>query len=189
MIRRLIERFSNFIPNGKADQIEEEFALYQTTLDLPPNILVNTRVDVFLGCKIGKIESSTGKPFGLLSDFMKCLLCVPHGNADSEKMFSYISLIITDRRSQLDTSTVEAYLNIKLNSNCADCRQYEPLISGRSQSYKKGYTWIRNWHLLLQHQDLHYLHHALLLLHQLITTELEVINSKCLVCSFSLWYS
>ena len=37
MIRRLIERFSNFIPNGKADQIEEEFALYQTTKDLPPN--------------------------------------------------------------------------------------------------------------------------------------------------------
>ena len=49
MIRRLIERFSNFIPNGKADQIEEEFALYQTTKDLPPNILVNARADVFLG--------------------------------------------------------------------------------------------------------------------------------------------
>ena len=51
----------------------------------------------------------------LLSDFMKCLLFIPHGNADSERMFSYINLIITDRRSQLDTSPVEACLNIKLN--------------------------------------------------------------------------
>ena len=50
-------------------------------------------------------ESSTGKPFGLLSDFMKCLPCIPHGNADSERMLSCINLIITDRRSQLDTST------------------------------------------------------------------------------------
>ena len=56
MIRRLIESFSKFIPNGKADQIEEEFSLYQTTKDLPPNILVNTRVDVF-GGEIDRIGS------------------------------------------------------------------------------------------------------------------------------------
>lgn len=49
MIRRLIERFSNFIPSGKGEQIEEEFTLYQTMKDLPPNILTNTRVDVFWG--------------------------------------------------------------------------------------------------------------------------------------------
>ena len=55
--------------------------------DLPPDIPTNTRVAVF-GGKIGKLESSTGKPLGLLSDFAKCLLCIPHGNADSERMFS-----------------------------------------------------------------------------------------------------
>jgi len=126
MIRRLIARFSNFIPSGKGEQIEEEFALFQTMKDLPPDILMNsTPVDVFWG-KIGRMESSTGKPFGLLSDFVKCLLCIPHGNADSERMFLSINLIVTDRRNQLDTSTVEACLNIKLNSNCTDCRRYEP---------------------------------------------------------------
>ena len=48
MIRRLIERFSNFIPSGKGEQIEEEFALYQTMKDLPPDIPTNTCVG-FLG--------------------------------------------------------------------------------------------------------------------------------------------
>ena len=86
--------------------------IYQTIKDLPPDILTNTRV---LG-KIGRIESTTGA---------KCLLCIPHGNADSERMFSCINLITTDHRNQLDTSTIEACLNIKLNSICTDCRKYD----------------------------------------------------------------
>ena len=47
MIRRLIERFPNFVPSGKEEQIEEEFTLYQTMKSLPPDITVSTRVDVF----------------------------------------------------------------------------------------------------------------------------------------------
>ena len=92
---------------------------------LPPDIPVSTRVDVFWR-KLGKIESSIGKLFGMLSDFAKCLLCIPHGNADSERTFSCINLIVTDHRNQLDISTIEACLDIKFNSNCADCRKYEP---------------------------------------------------------------
>ena len=116
MIRRLIECFSNFIPTGKGEQIETEFALYQTMKDLQP---MNTHVDVFWG-KLGKLESSTGKPFGFLA---KCLLCIPHGNANSERMFC-INLIITGHRNQLDTSTIEACLDIKIQT--ADSRKYEP---------------------------------------------------------------
>ena len=112
IIRRLIERFPNFVQSGKGELIEEEFALYQTIKDLPPDIPMNTRVDVFWG-EIGKLESSSGKPFGLLSDFAKCLLCIPHGNADSERMFSCVNLIVTDHRNQLDTSIIGACLNIK----------------------------------------------------------------------------
>ena len=61
MIRRLIERFPNFVPSGKDEQIEE-FALYQTTKDLPPDIPTNICVDVFWG-KMGKLESTSGKRF------------------------------------------------------------------------------------------------------------------------------
>lgn len=101
-----MERFSNFVPSGKGVQIEEEIALYQAMKDLPPDIPTNIHTDVFWG-KLGNLESSTGNPFGLLSDFAMCLLCNLHGNADSERMFSCINLIVTDHRNQLDTSATE----------------------------------------------------------------------------------
>ena len=41
-------------------------------------------------------------------------------------MFPCINLILTDHRNQLDTSTIKACLDIKFNSNCTDCRTYEP---------------------------------------------------------------
>ena len=125
MIRRLVERFSHLVPIECCDLIEEQFSLYQTTKYLPQDLLQLARIDHFWG-EIGKIESSTGKPYGLLSNFAKCLLCIPHGNADSERMFSCINLIGTDHRNQLDTSTIQACLDIKLNSTVRDCYVYEP---------------------------------------------------------------
>ena len=74
MIRRLVERFSHLVPTECCDLIEEQFSLYQTTKDTRFD-----RIDHFWG-EIGKIESSTGIPYGSLSNFAKCLLCIPHGN-------------------------------------------------------------------------------------------------------------
>ena len=45
MIRRLAEHFSNLIASDKRDQIEEEYALYQT-VDLPSDIQRSTPVDI-----------------------------------------------------------------------------------------------------------------------------------------------
>ena len=127
MVRRLaMGHFKNFVPEEKLDQLEEEFCLYQTTKDLPDDIaLRQLDVDVYWG-RIGKLESSTSKPYGLLSHFAKCLLCIPHGNSDSERMFSHINLIRTDHRNQLQTSTVAACMDVKMNSKVNDCRLYEP---------------------------------------------------------------
>ena len=127
MVRRLVMgHFKNFVPEEKRDQLEEEFCLYQTTKDLPDDIaLRQLDVDVYWG-RIGKLESSTSKPYGLLSHFAKCLLCIPHGNSDSERMFSHINLIRTDHRNQLQTSTVAACMDVKMNSKVNDCRLYEP---------------------------------------------------------------
>ena len=77
------------------------------------------------GGEIGNIES--GKLFVLLSDF-KCVLCIPHEKAekaDSERVFPCINLITTDHLNQLDASTIEACLDIKL-TNCSDCRKFGP---------------------------------------------------------------
>ena len=126
MVRRLATgHFRNFVPEEKLDQLEEEFCLYQTTKDLPGDISLQKDIDTYWGM-IGKLESSTSKPYRLLSYFVKCLLCIPHGNSDSERMFSQINLIGTDHRNKLQTSTVAACLDIKINSKVKDCRLYEP---------------------------------------------------------------
>ena len=126
MVRRLaMGHFNNFVPEEKLDQLEEEFCLYQTTKDLPDDIaLRQLDVDVYWG-RIGKLESSTSKPYGLLSHFA-VLLCIPHGNSYSERMFSHINLIRSDHRNQLRTSTVAACMDVKMNSKVNDCRLYEP---------------------------------------------------------------
>lgn len=41
-------------------------------------------------------------------------------------MFSQINLITTDHRNKLQTSTVAACIDIKINSKTSDCRQYDP---------------------------------------------------------------
>ena len=125
MVRRLGIRFDNFISEDMLDQLIEEFCLYQTTGDLPTDVLSTQEIDQYWG-KIGRLESSTGKTYGVLSFFAKCLLSIPHGNADSERMFSQINLIKTQHRCQLDTSTVAACLDTKLNLPISDCRKYEP---------------------------------------------------------------
>lgn len=67
------------MPEEKVDQLEEEFCLYQTTKDIK-------EVEVYWG-ELGRLEYTASRPFGLLSHFAKSLLCIPHGNADSERMF------------------------------------------------------------------------------------------------------
>ena len=93
MVRRLATgHFRNFVPEEKLDQLEEEFCLYQTAKDFPGDISLKKDIDTYWG-RIGKLESITSKPYRLLSHFAKCLLCIPHGNSDSERMFSQINLI------------------------------------------------------------------------------------------------
>ncbi|KAJ7341752.1 hypothetical protein JRQ81_006603, partial [Phrynocephalus forsythii] len=46
---------------------------------------------------------------------MKALLCIPHSNASSERVFSMVRQIVTDNRMSLDNSTVCALLSYKIN--------------------------------------------------------------------------
>ena len=137
MVRRLAQRFPNFVPTEKRDQLEEEFCLYQTTRDLQEDILYQQDIDIYWG-RIGKLELMMSKPFGVLANFAKCLLSIPHGNSDSERMFSHINLIVTDHRNQLQTSTVSACLDVKINSKTTDCRHYEPTADAATRKVTPG---------------------------------------------------
>ena len=66
--------------------------------------------------------------FGTLSLLAKCLLVLPHSNADPERLFSMVRKIETDQRKRLDPSTICAVLNAKIN-NDNPCYNNEYLVS------------------------------------------------------------
>ncbi|KAJ7332053.1 hypothetical protein JRQ81_014233, partial [Phrynocephalus forsythii] len=49
--------------------------------------------------------------FSELPRLMKVLLCIPHSNASSERVFSMVRKIVTENRMSLDNSTVCALLS------------------------------------------------------------------------------
>ena len=57
--------------------------------------------------------------FPLLGKVMPALLCLPHSNADSERVFSMVRKIHTEARSSLAPDILTAFLQIKLN--CDSC--------------------------------------------------------------------
>ena len=72
MIRRLAERF--FIASDKRDQIEEEYAHYQT-VDFPSDIQMSAPVDIFRG-KNWKNRIKYRKDFGVCCQTLPSVYCV-----------------------------------------------------------------------------------------------------------------
>ena len=53
--------------------------------------------------------------FKNLSKLMKALLCIQHSNASSERVFSMVRKIVTEKRMRMDNSTLCSLLSCKLN--------------------------------------------------------------------------
>ena len=62
--------------------------------------------------------------FKYLSKLAKCLLDLPHSNADTERVFSIVRKIVTDFRTEMEQSTLCPLLSCKLNSD-TDCYRLE----------------------------------------------------------------
>lgn len=89
------------------DRLREELTEYQVTdrQELPQE----DQIDRFWGL-VGKDAR-----FIELAKLMKGLLCIPHSNASSERVFSMVRKIVTENRMALDNSTVSALLSCKIN--------------------------------------------------------------------------
>ena len=90
--------------------------------------------EVFWG-RLGKISDATGAlQFNVLSTFMQSLLCLPHANADVERIFSSVSLIKTKARNRLHTKTVRALLKVKQEVAAAGgCVNFCPPIGDKER--------------------------------------------------------
>ena len=67
--------------------------------------------------EVNKIKTlDGGQRFPCLSKLMAGLLTIPVSNADSERGFSILRKIHTDRRPSLKPSTVDSIMSVKFNS-------------------------------------------------------------------------
>ncbi|XDV29591.1 hypothetical protein PO909_032694 [Leuciscus waleckii] len=114
-----VERLGALFPQLrlKEDKMREEFTDYQVTdsKQLPQE----ERIDRFWGL-VGK-----DMRFSELPKLMKALLCIPHSNASSERVFSMVRKIVTENRMTLDNRTVCALLSCKINHS-GPAHKYTP---------------------------------------------------------------
>ncbi|XP_047206297.1 uncharacterized protein LOC124858342 [Girardinichthys multiradiatus] len=89
------------------DRLREELIDYQVTDS--KHLPQEDKTDRFWGL-VGKDVR-----FSELPRLMKALLCIPHSNASSERVFSMVRKIVTENRMSLDNSTVCALLSCKIN--------------------------------------------------------------------------
>ena len=63
--------------------------------------------------------------FPLMKNLFSVLLCLPHSNADNERVFSQVRKINTEYRKRIGHETLTALLQVRMN--CDDrCFQFSP---------------------------------------------------------------
>ena len=125
-VLRMARRFPAAVPEEELDELEHEVLDYML---MPPHQLpvvqhdnettVNSEEICRYWHKIGSMETLDGSlRFQNLANLAKCLLALPHSNADTERVFSIVRKIVTDYRIEMEQSTLCALLACKLNSDC-----------------------------------------------------------------------
>ena len=115
---RSAKRFSVVVPEDKFDALEAEVLDYSMAPELPsePRDEGKPTNSAELWGNIGILKTLEGTDrFLYLVRLAKCILALPHSNADTERVFSIVRKIVTDYRTELDQSTLCAPVACKMN--------------------------------------------------------------------------
>ena len=105
--------------------IPTQYMEYCTTT-LTPSVKAISEVAVYWHA-ISMIQdiSNQGSRFPLLTTLAKAVLVIPHGNADTERLFSRLGLNKTKHRNSLSLSTLNALLTVQFNMK-QSCYEFKP---------------------------------------------------------------
>lgn len=129
----LLDRFSNIITNDITKQaIDEEYRQMKNDQEVQ-NLMCggsssdNTNVNVEeFWHKISKIVDSKRVPkYKNLTNFVKCLMCIPIPNAECERIFSQVNLVKTKYRNRFLSDHVSCLLHVKQNLT-EGCTAFNP---------------------------------------------------------------
>ena len=126
-ILSLAARFPQIVDPSKLDDLASEYLDYQYS-PLSDSLLDETQtpVDVFWN-HMEKCMSGSGEMlYPILSRLMKALLCLPHGNADCDRIFSHVQLIKTKTRNRMGLRLLNNLLTYKCNKPFNNCYELVP---------------------------------------------------------------
>ena len=105
--------------------LQEEFMHYCTS-PLPLDVKALTEVDEFWHA-VGNVQdlAGTGSRYPTLARLAKAILVIPHGNADTERVFSHLGLNKTKHRNSLGISTLNSLLTVQFNTP-QKCHEFKP---------------------------------------------------------------
>lgn len=137
-VEYFLRRFSQLLPSEHADEVYDEFRLYQSLPAIPPEIDTSqlyedeerTHIQAdLLWHRLEHLRDVNGKlKFGLLANVAKLVLILPHSNADEERVFSMVRKNKTAfcANLSLDT-TLPSILHCKVNCfSHIKCYEYHP---------------------------------------------------------------
>ena len=120
----LAERFHLDIDQ---EELKKEWTDFQLMTDeqLPSLQQDKLSTDAFWGTLLDMNTSLNVPRFPVMKKLFGVLLCLPHSNADSERVFSQVRKINTEYRKRMGHETLTAILQVKMN--CDDrCFQFSP---------------------------------------------------------------
>ena len=104
--------------------LQEEYMDY-CMLPLPVSIKTEEAVDKFWHA-VSEIQDISGqKRYPILTKLAKAVLIIPHGNADTERLFSHVGLNKTKHRNCLGLPALNALLSVQFNIP-EPCYNYKP---------------------------------------------------------------
>ena len=117
----MAHQFPQIIDRMDIEDLQEELLLYRNSQELLPMPSLRRDDPLSYRFQVSKLSH-----FPLLTQLVKGVLCIPHGNADVERLFSLMNNVKTSIRNQLGNDTVTALLVIKNNNGDDVCYNFQP---------------------------------------------------------------
>ena len=119
------------IKDNEKSALQEEYMDF-CTLPMPSDVKAIKEVDAYWHA-VSQVKdlSDSDLRYPLLTRFVKAILIIPHGNADTERLFSHIGLNKTKHRNSLSIDTLNSLLTIQFNvpQKCYEFKPTKELVS------------------------------------------------------------
>ena len=114
-VQAVATALSQVVKPEELPALQEQFMDY-CTFHLPESVKMSNAVDEYWHT-VSKIKDISGEEcrFPSLTKLAKATLLIPHGNADTERLFSHVGLNKTKHRNALSLDTLNSLLCIQFN--------------------------------------------------------------------------